>query len=165
MIVEGEQRSDTKRLYFSPGDSTNILSDSTGKILASKRYTRSNPDPDLAFPVENPESILKNRRYKDQSASTSVQRSKSLNTASDRVSKSANIDISPLPLHKAKSDLNLRECSEEEQQTRSSLWSSPIKRIKRKSVYSETTLSKFPKVSGKGQPVSYLVVSVPGKSG
>ena len=130
--------------------------------MASKRYTRSNPDPNLAFPVENPKSILKNRRFKGQSVSTSVQRSKSLNTASDRVSKSADIDISPLPLHKAKSYLNLRECSEEEHHTGSSLWSSPIKRIKRKLVYSEAALAKFPKVSGEGQPVSYPVV--PGKS-
>ena len=128
-----------------------------GRALASKRYTRSNPDPDPAFPVENPEKILKNQRYKDQSVSTSVQRSKSLNTVSDKVAKSANSDISPFPLHKAKSGLNLRECSEEEQQAESSLWSSPSKRIKRKLVYSESTLSKFSKVSGEGQPVSYSV--------
>ena len=115
MIVEGEQRSDTKRLYFSPGDSTNILSGSTGKILASrrKRYTRSKPDPDPASLVENPESILKNQRYKDRSASISIQRSKSLNTASDRVSKSVKIDIFRSPLHKAKSDTNLKKCFEE----------------------------------------------------
>ena len=122
-----------------------------GRALASKRHTRSHPDPDLAFPVENPEKILKNQRYKGQSVSTSVQRSKSLNTVSD---KSADSDISPFPLHKAKSDLNLRECSEEKQQAESSSWSSPTKRIKRKLVYSEATLSKFPKVSGEGQSVS-----------
>ena len=143
------------------------MSGSTGKILASrrKRYTRSNPDPDLASPVENPESILRNQRYKDQSASTSIQRSKSLNTASDRVSKSVKVDIFSPPLHIAKSDIDLRECSEEVQQTRSSLWSLPIKRIKRKSVYSERTPSKFPKVSGEGQPVSYPLGFVPRKSG
>ena len=106
---------------------------------------------------------MKNRRYKSQSVYTSIQRSKSLNTASDRVSESADIDISPFPLHKAKSDLNLRECSEEEQQAGSSSWSSPIKRSKRKLVYSEATLSKFPKVSGEGQPLSYPIV--PWKSG
>jgi hypothetical protein len=125
--------------------------------MASKRYTRSNPDPDLAFPVDNPESIIKNQRHKGQFVSVSIQRSKSLSIASDRVSRSAGSDISPFPLHKAKSDLNLRECSEEEQQAGSSLWSSPSKRIKRKLVYSESTLSKFPKVSGEVQPVSYPV--------
>ena len=158
MIVEGEQQSDTKRLYFSPGDSTNILSGSTRKILASKRYTRSNPDPDLSFPVDNPESIIKSQRHKGQSVSVSIQRSKSLNTASDRVSRSAGSDISPFPLHKAKSGLNLRECFEAE----SSLWFSPSKRIKRKLVYSESTLSKSPKVSGEGQPVSYPIIPVKG---
>ena len=159
--------SQTLEVVFSPGDSTDILSGSTGNILASrrKRYTRSNPDPDPASLVEDPKNISKNRRYKDRSASTSIQRSNSLNTPPDRVSDSVKINISPPPLHKAKSDINLKECFEEVQQTKSSLWSLPVKRIKRKSIYSKRTLSKFPKVSGEGQPVSYLVSSVLGKSG
>ena len=127
-----------------------------------KRYTRSNLDPDPASPVENPENILKNRRYKDQSTSTKIQRSNSLSTPSDRVSDSVKIDISPPPLHKTKSDTNLKKCFEEisildknipkslSQQTRSSLWSLPVKKVKRKSDYSERTPSKFPKVAGKG---------------
>ena len=119
---------------------------------------------------------MKNRRYKDQCTSTSIQRSNSLNTVSDRVSNNVKVGFFHFPLHKAKLDTNLKKCFEEicgldkyipkslSQQTKSSLWSSPVKEVKRKLDYSEKSLSKFPKVSGKGQPVNYLVSPILVKS-
>ena len=135
---------------------------------SSKRYTRSNPDPNPKSPVEDPEKILKNWRYKDQSASTSIQRSNSLNTVSDRVSSNTKVDIFDFPLHKSKSDTDLKKFVEEtcgldkfipkslSQQTKSNFWPSPVKEVKRKLDYFERSPSKFPKVSGKGQPVIIL---------
>ena len=120
---------------------------------------------------------MKNQRYKDWSASTSIQRSNSLNTVSDRVSKNVKDDIFHSPLHKAKSDTNLKKRVEEicvpnknipkslSQQARSRPWSLPVKEFKRKLDYSERSLSKFPKVSGKGQPTNYPVGPVLAKSG
>jgi hypothetical protein len=86
------------------------------------------------------------------------------------------IDISPPPLHKVKSNTNLKKCFKEvcvldktipknlSHQTRSSLWSLPVKEVRRKSDYSDRSPSKFPKVSGKGQPISYPVSPILGKS-
>ena len=101
--------------YFSPGDSTGIFEQLHWEILASssKRYTRSNPDPDPKSPVEDPEKILKNWRYKDQFSLTSIQRSNSLNTVSDRVSNNIKVGIFDFPLHKSKSDTDLKKCFEE----------------------------------------------------
>ena len=50
------------------------------EILASssKRYTRSNPDPDPQSPVEDPERILKAKKTSDQSNLPVFQRSTSL---------------------------------------------------------------------------------------
>ena len=105
---------------------------------SSERYTRSNPDLDHKSPVEDPEKILKNWRYKDQSASTSIQRSNSLNIVSDGVSSDIKFDTFDYPLHKSKSDTNLKKFVEEtcgldkfipkslSQETKSNFWSSPI---------------------------------------
>ena len=118
---------------------------------------------------------MKNWRYKDQLASTSIQRSNSLNTVLDRVSSNIKVDIFHFPLYKSKSDTDLKKCFEEicgldkfilkslSQQTKSNFWSSPVKEVKRKLDYYEKSpqfnlldsLRKFPKLSGKSQPVNY----------
>ena len=74
---------------------------------SSKRYTRSNPDPDPKSPIEDPKNILKNRRYKDQSTSTSIQRSNSLNIVLDKVIGDIKFDTFDYSLHKSKSDTDL----------------------------------------------------------
>ena len=144
---------------------------------SSKRYTRSNPDPDPKSPVEDPEKILKNWRYKDQSTSTSIQRSNSLNTVSDRVPSDIKFDTFDYPLLKSKLDTDLKKFVEEtcgldkfipkslSQETNSNFWSSPVKEVKRKLYYSKKSphsnildsLKKFSKLSSKSQPVNYSV--------
>ena len=93
--------------------------------------------------------ILKNWRYKDQSSSISIQISNSLNTVSDRVSGDIKFDTFHYPLHKSKSDTNLKKFVEEtcgldkfipkslSQQAKSIFLSSPVKEVKRKLDYSE----------------------------
>ena len=80
---------------------------------SSKIYTRSNLDPDPKSPVEDPEKILKNWRYKDQSTLTSIQRSNSLNTVSDRITSGIKFDTFDYPLLKSKSDTDLNKFVEE----------------------------------------------------
>lgn len=109
---------------------------------SSKGYTRSNPYPDPKSLVEDPKKILKNRRYKNQSTSTSIQRSNSLNTVSDKVTSDIKFDTFDYPLLKPKSDTDLKKLIEGtcgldkfipkslSQEAKSKFWSLPIKKLK-----------------------------------
>ena len=116
---------------------------------SSRRYTRSNLDPDPKSPLEDPKRILKTRKYKDQSTSIIILRSSSLNTCSDTIVSDIEFDTFHYPLFKSKSDTDLKELVEEtyglnklvpkslSQESKYQFWDSSVKEIKRKLDYFE----------------------------
>ena len=77
---------------------------------SSKKYTRSNLDPDPKSPIEDPKTILKNKKQKDQSALPIFQRSNSLATYAVKTLHGLKFDLKfQHSLFRSKSDSDLKE--------------------------------------------------------
>ena len=77
---------------------------------SSKRYTRSNPDPDPQFPVEDPERVLKAKKTSDKSNLPVFQRSTSLAIDSIKKLDGLKFDLKfQQSLCRSKSDSDLKQ--------------------------------------------------------